>query len=119
MILDPQRRLLWLPGVVVWAIFEILSELVIYSSRHMERNPEVKSYRHLYGYTKKGFSAWTEVWSGAWPSTASIMAPGGRFGQNFEVLGGLLIYISRLGCRTNIKLIACSHAMDLYRLPMA
>ena len=28
--------------------------------------------------TNKVLSAWTEVWSGAWPSRASIMAPGGR-----------------------------------------
>jgi len=28
----PHRRLLWNPGVAIWAFFEILSDLVIYSS---------------------------------------------------------------------------------------
>ena len=29
-------------------------------------------------YVDKVLSAWTEVWTGTWPSRASIMAPGGR-----------------------------------------
>ena len=35
-------------------------------------------YIRLLPCASKVFSAWTEVWTGAWPSTASIMAPGGR-----------------------------------------
>ena len=42
-------------------------------------------------YAKKGYSAWTDDWSGIWPSTASIMALGGREWDVFEFLRGLVI----------------------------
>ena len=32
LVIGVQRRRLWLPGVVIWAIFEVLGGLVIYSS---------------------------------------------------------------------------------------
>ena len=35
-------------------------------------------YRGLGIYVNKVLSAWTEVWTGAWPSRSSIMVPGGR-----------------------------------------
>ena len=35
-------------------------------------------YVRLLPCPNKVLSAWTEVWTGTWPSTASIMAPGGR-----------------------------------------
>ena len=35
-------------------------------------------YRDLGVRLAKAPSAWTEVWTGAWPSTASITAPVGR-----------------------------------------
>ena len=44
-------------------------------------------YINLGVYINKVLSAWTEVWSSTWPSTASIMALGGRSGQIFEILG--------------------------------
>ena len=75
MILVPQRRLLRLPGVAIWKVFEFLGELVIYNSHHMNTNPEIKSYCRFCTYPNKDSSAWTEVWSGAWSSRASIMAP--------------------------------------------
>ena len=77
-ILAHQRRLLWLPKVAIWTIFEFLSRPMIYSSHQMKPSTRIKPYRHLWVYTEKGSSAWTEVWSGTWPSRASIMAPGGR-----------------------------------------
>jgi len=43
-VLAPQRRLLRLPGVAIWEIFEILGELVIHSSHHVSTNPEIKPY---------------------------------------------------------------------------
>ena len=42
-------------------------------------------------YAKKVSSAYTEVWTGSYRARASIMAPGGRSGQIFEIfeiLGG-------------------------------
>ena len=76
--LGPQRRLLRLQGVAIWEVFEFLGGLVIYHSHHVNTNPEIKPYRYLCTYPSKDSSAWTEVWSIAWPSKASIIAPGGR-----------------------------------------
>ena len=76
--LGHQRRLLWLPEVAIWEIFEFLGGLVIHSSYQVKTTTYLKSSLLLCTYPRKVFSAWTEVWSGAWPSTASIMAPGGR-----------------------------------------
>ena len=36
----------------------------------------------------KDSSAWTEVWSGIWPSRASLTTPGIAFWTIFEILGG-------------------------------
>ena len=36
----------------------------------------------------KVLSAWTEVWNGTSRARASIVAPEGRSGQIFEILGG-------------------------------
>ena len=41
-------------------------------------NHQYGPYSDLGTYVNKVLSAWTEVWTGAWPSRASIMAPGGR-----------------------------------------
>ena len=42
-------------------------------------------YIHLGVYINKVLSAWTEVWSGTWPSTASITAPEGL--DDFSISG--------------------------------
>ena len=60
------------------SIFEFLGGLVIYSSYQVQQITYLKSFHFLFTYPRKVFSAWTEVWTGAWPSTAPIMAPGGR-----------------------------------------
>ena len=76
--LGHQRRLLWLPEVAIWEIFEFLGGLVISSSYQVKTTTYLKSSLFLFPYPRKVFSAWTEVSSSAWPSAASIMAPGGR-----------------------------------------
>ena len=38
LLLGPQRRLLWLPEVAIWAIFEFLGGLVIYNSYQCKVN---------------------------------------------------------------------------------
>ena len=73
-----QRRLLWLPEVAIWTIFEFQGELVTYGSYQVKATTCLKSYIYLCTYPRKVFSAWAEVWSIPWPSTTSIMAPGGR-----------------------------------------
>ena len=78
LVLAPQRRLLWLPEVAIGTIFEFLGGLVIDSSYQVDATTCLKSFHFLCAYPRKVVSAWTEVWTGAWPSTASIMAPGGR-----------------------------------------
>ena len=78
LVLGPQRRLLWLPEVAIWEIFEFLGGLVIHSSYQVKTTTYLKSSLFLFTYARKVFSAWAEVWSGAWPSTASIMAPEDR-----------------------------------------
>ena len=52
--------------------------LVIYSSYQVLTTTCLKSFLFLCIYPDKVFSACAEVWSGTWPSTAPIMAPGGR-----------------------------------------
>ena len=59
-------------------IFEFLGGLVIYSSYQVQGTTCLKSFHFLCTYPGKVFSAWTEVWTGTWPSSASIMASGGR-----------------------------------------
>ena len=44
-------------------------------------------YGDLDGYTNKDASAWGKVWSGTWPSRASLMATGGRNLSDFGVSG--------------------------------
>ena len=51
---------------------------MIYSSYQVEQPTCVKSFLFLCTYPGKDSSAWTEVPTGTWPPTASIMAPGGR-----------------------------------------
>ena len=58
--------------------FEFLGGLVIYSSYQVKRTTYLKSFHFLCTHPRKDSSAWTEVWSISWPSTAPIMAPGGR-----------------------------------------
>jgi hypothetical protein len=78
LVLGIQGKVLWLPGVAVWAIFEFLGGRVTYSSYQVKPTTRIFLYRHLWVYIKKDSSAWTEVWSISWPSRASITAPGGR-----------------------------------------
>ena len=60
---------------------------MIYSSYQVQQTTYLKSFHFLCTYPRKDSSAWTEVWSGAWPSTVSIMAPGGRDLGDFRVSG--------------------------------
>ena len=64
------------PGVAVREQFEILSGLVVYSSYQIKATTRIKSYPRLPRYVKEVSSAWTEVWTIAWPSRAPIMALG-------------------------------------------
>ena len=52
-------------------------------------------YHYLGTSARKVPSAWTEVWSGTWPSMASMMTPKGRdldaIWTIFVFLGGLVI----------------------------
>ena len=59
LVLDPQRRLLRLPGVAIWTIFEFLGGLVIYiySSYQVKSTTEIESYRYLGIYASKDSSA--------------------------------------------------------------
>ena len=88
-VLGPQQRLLRLPEVAIWEIFELLGRLVtyMYSSYQVKTTTWINLYRYLGIYAKKDSSAWTEVWSGALPSTAPITAPGVldvRGNRNFQ-----------------------------------
>ena len=79
-------------GVSIWTDFrDFLSfwaGLVIYSSYHVQQTTCLKSFHFLWTYPRKDSSAWTEVWTGTWPPTASIMAPGvGDLGK-FDIPGG-------------------------------
>ena len=76
--LVPQRRLLRLPGVAIWDIFEVLDGLMTCSSYQVEATTKIKSYIHLGTYPGKVVSAGGTVWSIPWPSTVPITAPGGR-----------------------------------------
>ena len=53
----------------------------------MKTTTWINLYRYLGLYAKKDSSAWTEVWSGARPSTAPITAPGGRDLGDFRASG--------------------------------
>ena len=48
------------------------------SSYQVQQTTYLKSFPFLCTYPRKDRSDWTEVWTVPWPSTASIMAPGGR-----------------------------------------
>ena len=59
-------------------------------------------YIHLLLYANKVLSAWTEVWTGTWPSSKRFWFPGvvlGRFFDVFEI-AGLVISITRQVCPT-------------------
>ena len=58
-----------------------------YSSYQVKTTTWINLYRYLGIYAKKDSSAWTEVWSGARPSTAPITAPGGRDLGDFRASG--------------------------------
>ena len=51
---------------------------MIYSSYQVQQATCLKSFLFLCTHPRKVFSAWAEVWVVPWPSTASIIAPGGR-----------------------------------------
>ena len=59
---------------------------MIYSSYQVNVSTCLKSFHFLFTYPGKVFSAWTEVWSIPWPSTASIMAPAGSFLAKFDAI---------------------------------
>ena len=74
-----------LPGVAIWAdfeIFEILGEACdIYNSISMPNYCD-GPYIYLGLYVNKVLSAWTEVWPGSYRSKARFWLPGvvlGRF----------------------------------------
>ena len=73
-----QGSLLRLPGVTIWAIFEFLGGMVIYSAYQVKRTARFKSYRHLGVYPSKVFSTGGTVSTIPWPPMAPITAPGGR-----------------------------------------
>ena len=76
---------------------------VTYSSYQVKTTNWINSYRYLGLYAKKASSAWTEVCTATWPSTAPITAPGGRSGQISTFLSfwaGLVISIARQVCLT-------------------
>ena len=76
----PSRASITAPGggVAIWTIFEFLGGLVIYSSYQVCTTTCLKSFRYLWVYPGKVFSAWTEVWTGTWPSRSFIIPSGGR-----------------------------------------
>ena len=58
---------------------------------------------HMAALTYKVLSTWSEVWSGSSRARASVMHPGDRSGQIFvifQILGGLVIPITRQVCPT-------------------
>ena len=76
--LGPQGRLLWLPGVAIWTIFEFLGEAGDINNTTSMHNYQNGPYGDLGTYVNKVLSTWTEVWSGSYRARASIMSPGGR-----------------------------------------
>ena len=47
-VLDTQRRLLWLPGVAILTIFEVMGEMVIYSSYQLRSGKYlIIPYHHI------------------------------------------------------------------------
>ena len=71
-----QRHLLWLPEVAIWKLFEILGDLVMYSSYQVVATTWVKSYHCLGMHTSKEWSTRGTVSTATWPPMAPIMAPG-------------------------------------------
>ena len=76
----PSRASIMVPElrVAIWTIFEILGGLMISTTRQVQPTSCLKLFCFLCTYPRKVFSAWAEVWVPTLPSTASIMAPGGR-----------------------------------------
>jgi len=71
----------------IYHFFEILDKAGDINNSTSKPNYCNESYCDLGMYVHKVPSAWTEVWSGTWPSRASIMAPGGRdLGRIFSFL---------------------------------
>ena len=72
----------WFPGVVlgrfIFEIFEILGGAGDINNSTSMTNYCNGPHGDLGVYVDKVLSAWTEVWTGTWPSRASIMAPGCR-----------------------------------------
>ena len=50
---------------------------MIYNPYQVKTDTILKLPLFLGSYPNKVRSAWTEVWTDTWPSTVSIMAPGG------------------------------------------
>ena len=59
-------------------IFEILGGAGDIHNSTSVPNYRSEAYGGLGNYVKKDPSAWTEVWSGPWPSTAPLTAHRGR-----------------------------------------
>ena len=77
------RSRFWFPGgrdLADFEIFELLGRLVTYSSYQVKTTTWINLYRYLGIYAKKDSSDWTEVWSGARPSTAPIYGSQGKGG---------------------------------------
>ena len=68
-------------------IFEVLGGLAMYGSYQVTTTTCLKPSHFLCIYPHKVFSACAEVRTGTWPSTVSIMAPGGRDLGDFRVSG--------------------------------
>ena len=101
--LGPQGRLLWLPGVAIWTIFEFLGEAGDVNNSTSMPNHQDEPYRDLGLCVNKVLSAWTEVWSGSCRTRTSIMATEGRSGQIFTFLSfwaRLVMSITRQVCTT-------------------
>ena len=76
--LSPQRCLLCPPRGRDLGYFSVSRWTGVYNSYQVDSFNWVKSYLYLWTYKKKGFSSGGTVWSGTWPSTASITAFVGR-----------------------------------------
>ena len=118
MVVIPQRRLLLLPEVAIWEIFEFLAGLVIYSSYQVQQTTCLKTFHFLCTYPRKVFSAWTEVWTGTCRSSRRFCFSEvvlGRFSR-FWGRARLAISITRQVRRTTVMdhIFAFSHVQSRY-----
>jgi len=87
------------------AFFEILGGAGDINSSISIPNYCDGTYNDLGKCVNKDLSAWTEVWSGNCRSSKRFFLPGGRSGQIFEIfeiLGVLVIPITRQVCPTTV-----------------